>query len=105
MNTLDKFYTKPNIAEQCFCFLQKHYPSISQEYFLEPSAGSGNFLLFLKQYEAFDIKPEGKKCVDTISATKLRIYFETRKRLRTFFAVFILKMMKKCVTLHPENKK
>lgn len=59
MNNLDKFYTKPDIAEQCFCFLQKHYPSISEEFFLEPSAGSGNFLSFLKHYDAFDIKPEG----------------------------------------------
>lgn len=60
MNNLDKFYTKPDIAEQCFCFLQKYYPSISEKFFLEPSAGSGNFLPFLKYYDAFDIKPEGE---------------------------------------------
>ena len=59
MNNLDKFYTKPNIAKQCFCFLQQYYPHISEEYFLEPSAGSGNFLPFLTKYDAFDIKPEG----------------------------------------------
>ena len=63
MNNLDKFYTKPDIAEQCFYFLQKYYPSISEEYFLEPSAGSGNFLPFLKQYDAFDIKPEGENII------------------------------------------
>ena len=59
MNNLDKFYTKSNIAKQCFCFLQQYYPCISEEYFLEPSAGSGNFLPFLTRYDAFDIKPEG----------------------------------------------
>ena len=74
MNKLDKFYTKSNIAEQCFCFLQKHYPFISNEYFLEPSAGSGNFLPYLKQYDAFDIKPEGEniKQADFLTLTLSR---------------------------------
>ena len=45
---LDKFYTKPEIAEQCYNFLKQFYPSLDNEMFLEPSAGSGNFLPLLK---------------------------------------------------------
>jgi len=59
MTNLDKFYTKPVIAYQCYSFLKQYYPEIDNEYFLEPSAGSGNFLSFLTKYDAFDIKPEG----------------------------------------------
>ena len=79
MSNLDKFYTKPNIAEQCFCFLQKHYPLISEEYFLEPSAGSGVFLPYLKQYDAFDIKPEGEniKQADFLTLTLSRYDYVT----------------------------
>lgn len=60
MGSLDKFYTKFNIAAQCYEFLCKHYPSIEEEMFLEPSAGAGAFLPFLKHYEAYDIMPEGE---------------------------------------------
>ena len=59
MPGLDKFYTKPEIAKQCFQFLNKYYPDIGQETFLEPSAGSGVFLPLLPHYEAYDILPEG----------------------------------------------
>jgi len=59
MANLDKFYTKPEIALQCYNFLKQFYPSLDNEMFLEPSAGSGNFLPLLKHYEAYDIAPEG----------------------------------------------
>lgn len=55
---LDKFYTQPNIAKQCYDFLINLYPNIENKLFLEPSAGSGNFLNCLKNYIALDIKPE-----------------------------------------------
>ena len=63
MANLDKFYTKPEIAEQCCNFLKQFYPNIENETFLEPSAGSGNFLAYLKNYEAYDIAPEGENII------------------------------------------
>ena len=63
MANLDKFYTKPDIAKQCYNFLKQFYPSLDNEMFLEPSAGSGNFLPLLKQYEAYDIAPEGDNII------------------------------------------
>ena len=55
---LDKFYTQPQVAEQCYNFLVKLYPQVANKKFLEPSAGSGNFLNYLSNYIALDIKPE-----------------------------------------------
>lgn len=71
MANLDKFYTKPEIATQCYDFLKQFYPSLENEMFLEPSAGSGNFLPLLKQYEAYDIAPEGDNIIkaDFLSLT------------------------------------
>lgn len=56
---LDKFYTKPVIAEQCVSFLKEKLPLTGNETYLEPSAGSGSFLAYLPQFTAIDIKPEG----------------------------------------------
>lgn len=71
MANLDKFYTKPEIAAQCYNFLKQFYPSLENEMFLEPSAGSGNFLPLLKRYEAYDIAPEGDNIIkaDFLSLT------------------------------------
>ena len=79
MNSLDKFYTKPNIAVQCYNFLKQFYPSLDDEMFLEPSAGSGNFLPLLKQYEAYDIAPEGDNIIkaDFLSLTLNRYDYIT----------------------------
>ena len=54
---LDKFYTKPEVAKECYDFLISKY-DIKDKKFLEPSAGNGSFLPFLKDYIALDIKPE-----------------------------------------------
>ena len=56
---LDKFYTKPAIAEQCVNFLKEKLPLTGNETYLEPSAGGGSFLAYLPQFTAIDIKPEG----------------------------------------------
>lgn len=60
---LDKFYTQPQIAKQCCDFLYNLYPKIKNKQFLEPSAGSGNFLPYLNNYIALDIKPENDKII------------------------------------------
>lgn len=56
---LDKFYTKPVIAEQCVSFLKEKLSLTGNETYLEPSAGNGSFLAYLPQFTAIDIKPEG----------------------------------------------
>lgn len=59
----DKFYTKPEIAKQCYNTLLKTFPFVENTTFLEPSAGNGVFLPFLKRYKAYDIKPENENII------------------------------------------
>lgn len=56
---LDKFYTQSQVAKTCYDFLISKYPEVENKKFLEPSAGAGAFLPYLKDYIAIDIKPEG----------------------------------------------
>lgn len=59
---LDKFYTKPEIAQQCVAFLREKLPLSEREQYLEPSAGAGVFLPYLPNNTiALDIKPEGPR--------------------------------------------
>lgn len=56
-SSLDKFYTKPSVAESCLGSL---YPFVKTfDYFIEPSAGSGVFLDCLKYKNkiGYDISP------------------------------------------------
>lgn len=50
---LDKFYTKPIIAEQCVNFLKEKLALTGDETYLEPSAGAGSFLAYLPQYTVY----------------------------------------------------
>lgn len=63
MAIADKFYTKPEIANKCFILLKNFLNLAGEETFLEPTAGSGVFLNFLKNYEAYDIIPEDNRIV------------------------------------------
>lgn len=58
---LDKFYTKPEVAKQCYNFLLNKISIEEKSLFLEPSAGNGAFLNYLKNYDALDIKPEDNR--------------------------------------------
>lgn len=51
---LDKFYTKPAIAEYCLSLLDVD----SYERVIEPSAGSGSFSNLIPGVIAFDLDPE-----------------------------------------------
>jgi len=67
-NNFDKYYTKPEIARQCYnfliSFLNNQKIDIDNVYFIEPSAGSGVFLDVIKQPKiGFDIMPEGKDII------------------------------------------
>lgn len=62
-SNLDKFYTQPQIAKQCYDFLINIFPQVQEKKFLEPSAGCGNFLDYLPNYIALDIKPEDDRII------------------------------------------
>jgi hypothetical protein len=61
-STIDKFYTKPMLANKC-CELFKEHIKINTEIdvIIEPSAGNGSFIPFLlplcKNYNFLDIEP------------------------------------------------
>ena len=62
---LDKYYTSDELAKYC---VEKTKEIIGDENiteYLEPSAGAGVFLKYLKDkpYQAYDIKPEGENIV------------------------------------------
>lgn len=54
---LDKFFTKPEIAEKCIGLIKNTIDKDSYELVVEPSAGAGAFLGFFANERAFDIKP------------------------------------------------
>jgi hypothetical protein len=58
----DKFYTKKEIAQKCIEFTKKYY-KLNDEIVLEPSAGNGSFLDFLKNFEAYDLLPEDDRII------------------------------------------
>lgn len=63
MPGLDKFYTQPTVAKQCYDFLQSKLNINNTVTYLEPSAGNGAFLEFLPNYVALDIAPENDKII------------------------------------------
>lgn len=79
--TLDKFYTKPEVATECI----KHIPNIgSYDLIVEPSAGSGNFAYQLKGCLAYDIAPEGEGIIE-------KDYFTlTREELPTYSKMLVV---------------
>ena len=65
-NTLDKFYTKPEIADRCVKLFQKYIFNndviTDDNIVIEPSAGNGSFISFIKKIcknaYFYDIVPE-----------------------------------------------
>lgn len=56
----DKFYTKPEVAGRCYNILNSIVENLEDYWILEPSAGDGAFLPYLKKYEAYDLYPENE---------------------------------------------
>lgn len=61
-NTIDKFYTKPNIVQICINHIKEHLNINKNDLIIEPSAGNGSFISGIKtlsnKYSFYDIKPE-----------------------------------------------
>ncbi|AII17159.1 putative type II DNA modification methyl transferase [Aureococcus anophagefferens virus] len=67
MVELDKFYTKPHIALECFNQLKEIIGEVIIQYtFLEPSAGSGSFFNILPEDNriGIDLKPECENVIE-----------------------------------------
>lgn len=66
-NTIDKFYTKKEIVEQCIKLLNKYIIINNNDIIIEPSAGNGAFIDKIKElssnYKFYDIKPENNEII------------------------------------------
>lgn len=68
-STLDKYYTKPNVAEKCIKNFVDNIEISKEDIFIEPSAGSGVFIPYMKTLSKkknlffYDIMPEHKNIV------------------------------------------
>ena len=59
----DKFYTKREVAKDCYDLLKNKLELTGDELFIEPTAGDGAFLDNLKNFEAYDILPEDPRII------------------------------------------
>lgn len=61
-NTIDKYYTNPNVVIQCVKLIKAHIPIILTDLIIEPSAGNGAFIHQIKSlssnYVFYDLEPE-----------------------------------------------
>lgn len=61
-NTIDKFYTKKEVAEQCVELVKQNIEILSDDLIIEPSAGNGSFIESIKNisnnYIFYDLEPE-----------------------------------------------
>jgi predicted RNA methylase len=61
-NTIDKYYTKSVIAKECINIIKKKININKSDLIIEPSAGNGSFVSFIKMlsnnYRFYDIEPE-----------------------------------------------
>jgi predicted RNA methylase len=66
-NTIDKYYTKPNIATQCINLIKTHVTIGPTDLIIEPSAGNGAFITQIKylstNYKFYDLEPEHDEIV------------------------------------------
>lgn len=66
-NTIDKYYTKINIVEQCIEAIKKYINISKDDLIIEPSAGNGSFIENIKKitenYKFYDLEPENKEII------------------------------------------
>ena len=61
-NTIDKYYTKPNVVNNCIELIKTHITITKDDLIIEPSAGDGAFIPSIKQltnhFKFYDLEPE-----------------------------------------------
>jgi predicted RNA methylase len=61
-NTIDKYYTKENITDECYKLIKKYVIINKDDLIIEPSAGNGSFIKNIKSltknYKFYDLEPE-----------------------------------------------
>ena len=61
-NTIDKYYTKPDIVEQCINLIKQYLVISKNDLIIEPSAGNGAFISNIKKlsnhFKFYDLEPE-----------------------------------------------
>tara|TARA_Y100000741_G_scaffold362843_1_gene349622 strand:+ start:1174 stop:2043 length:870 start_codon:yes stop_codon:yes gene_type:complete len=66
-NTIDKFYTKPDIAQKCIDTFSKYIKLCPNDVIIEPSAGNGSFIApinkITKNSLFLDLKPENSSII------------------------------------------
>jgi predicted RNA methylase len=65
--TIDKFYTKKIIVDQCIELIKTHLNILKEDLIIEPSAGNGAFISKIKSitdnYKFYDIEPENQEVI------------------------------------------
>ena len=66
-NTIDKYYTNPNVANLCIEKIMEYLKPTRQDLLIEPSAGNGSFIKGMKEIsnrcEFYDIEPENSEII------------------------------------------
>jgi hypothetical protein len=66
-NPIDKYYTKPDIAEQCISAFKDNITISPNDYIIEPSAGNGAFIPGIKsltqKYYFYDLEPANDEII------------------------------------------
>jgi predicted RNA methylase len=67
-NTIDKYYTKENVVEQCLSLVKRHLQLNREDLIIEPSAGNGSFIegikSLTKNFKFYDLEPENDEIVE-----------------------------------------
>ncbi len=66
-NTIDKYYTKNSIVEQCLNLVSKYIQINHTDLIIEPSAGNGSFITGIKSitnnFKFYDIEPDNNEVI------------------------------------------
>jgi predicted RNA methylase len=66
-NTIDKYYTKSIVVEQCFELINKYLNISKDDLIIEPSAGNGAFINMIKllsnNYKFYDLEPDNNMII------------------------------------------
>ena len=66
-NTIDKYYTKSNIVDDCIKIIKKYIRISKNDLIIEPSAGNGAFINQIKilsnNYRFYDLEPENNEII------------------------------------------